>query len=109
MSTQATIAATASRKSRTITRLARRATLWCSKKFKRLERDLRRFALFGRFGGGEQLRRREAEEAGEEIVGEGLALGVVLHHRIVERLAREGDLVLGAGELLLQREHVLVR
>ena len=45
----------------------------------------------------------EAEQAGEDVVREGFALGVVLHHRVVERLAGERDLVLGAGELLLQR------
>src|ERR1043165_3491691 len=103
------IAITDRRNSSTITRVLRRASCWCSKKFKGVgEGDLGRLALFGRLGGHEQLGRAEVEHAGEDAVGERLARGVVVHHRVVERLAREGDLVLGAGELLLQREHVLV-
>src|SRR5882672_773415 len=108
MLTAITIAITDRPKSSTITWLLRRASCWCSKKFKLRERDLRRLALFRRFGRGEQLGRPEVEHAGEDAVGEGLALGVVVHHRVVERLAREGDLVLRAGEFLLQREHILV-
>src|SRR5258708_15476105 len=106
-----TIATTESVKRATITQVLRRASAWCSKKFKLLlgERNLRRLALFRRLGRLQQLGRAEAEHAGEDVAGEGFALRVVGHHRIVERLAREGDLVLGAGELLLQREHVLVR
>src|SRR5436853_6405276 len=103
------MATTESRKSATITPLLRRARLWCSKKFKLAERNLRSLALFRRFCGLQKLRGAEAEEAGEEIVRDRLALRVVLHHRVVVGLARERDLVLGAGELLLQREHVLVR
>src|SRR5258706_7382186 len=102
------MATTESRNSTTITPLLRRARLWCSKKFKLAERDLGRLALFSRLGGLQELRGGEAECAGEDAVREGFALGVVLHHRIVIGLAGEGDLVLGAGELLLQREHVLV-
>src|SRR6185436_2884481 len=107
-STARTIATTDSANSSTITRLLRRASCWCSKKFKLGERNLRCLALFRGLGGGEQLGRAEAEHAGEDGVRERLALGVVLHHRVVERLARERDLVLGAGELFLQRQHVLV-
>src|SRR6185295_1231613 len=107
MLTAITIAITDRKKSSTITRLLRRASCWCSKKFTLGELDLRRFALLLRLDHGEQLGRPEAEHAGEDHVGKGLALGVVLHHRVVERLAREGDLVLGAGQLFLQRDHVL--
>src|SRR5471030_269552 len=74
-----------------------------------LEADLRSLALLGRFDRLQQLRGSEAERAREEIARKGLAPGAVLHHRVVEGLAREGNLVLGARELLLQREHVLVR
>src|SRR5436190_24121611 len=102
------MATTESRNSTTITPLLRRARLWCSKKFKLAERDLGRLALFSRLGGLQELGGAEAECAGENVVRHGLALGVVLHHRVVIGLAREGDLVLGAGELLLQRKHVLV-
>src|SRR3954463_7920986 len=107
-STERTMATTEARNSATITPLFRRARLWCSKKFKLAEGDFGRLALFGRLGGLQELGRPEAECAGEEVVRHGLALGVVLHHRIVIGLPREGDLVLGAGELFLQREHVLV-
>src|SRR4051812_27297470 len=103
-------AITASTYSTTIMRELRRARSCCWKKFKRaLEGDLRRLALLGRLGRLEELGGGETEGPGEHTVGEGLALGVVLGDRVVVRLAREGDLVLGAGELLLQREHVLVR
>src|SRR5262245_33476880 len=103
-------ASTAAAKSTTISRVLRRASAWCSKKVRAelRERDLRRLALLGRLGRLQQLGGAEAEGPGEDIVRERLALGVVLHHRVVERLAREGHLVLGAGELLLQPEHVLV-
>src|SRR3954471_12381866 len=119
-----TIAATARRKRHTITRLFRRASCWCSKNETRFicmaqarpgtsrgrlgQRDLGRLALVGRFGGLQELGRTEPHRAGEGHLGEGLAPCVVLHHRVVVRLAREGDLVLGAAELLLQAEHVLV-
>src|SRR3989338_7431929 len=106
---QATSTTTASVNSTARRVVARRARSCCSKKPKLLERNLGRLAFLGRLGGDEQLRGAEAEGAGEHHVGEGLALGVVFHHRIVERLAGEGDLVLGAGELLLQAEDILVR
>src|SRR5262245_866537 len=114
--TARTTPSTASMNSSTITRVLRRATCWCSKKvaatatrWNRLELHLRSLALLRRLGRLQQLGRAEAEHSREDRVGERLALGVVLHDRIVERLARERDLVLGAGELLLDREHVLVR
>jgi hypothetical protein len=44
-------------------------------------------------GNLQQRRGQEVEEAGEDRRGESLALVVVGHHRIVEGLAREGDLV----------------
>src|SRR5688572_14627433 len=102
-------AATATRYHRTSQRELRRERSCASKKSKLRERHLRRLALLGRLGGLQELGGVEAEHPGEEVVRERLALGVVLHHRVVERLARERHLVLGAGELLLQREHVLVR
>src|SRR5688572_14125088 len=94
---------------RTSQRELRRARSWCSKKSKLREGDLWRLAFFGRLGRLQQLGSVEAQRPGDDVVREGLALGVVFHHRVVERLAREGDLVLGAGELFLQRQHVLVR
>lgn len=57
----------------------------------------------------QQLRRREHEHAGDDAVGEHLARVVVVHHRVVERLARERDLVLGRGQLFGELHHVLVR
>src|ERR671919_593729 len=99
---------TATAYQRTSQRELRRERSCCSKKSKLREGDLRRLALLGRLGRLQELGGAEAEHAGEDHVGERLALGVVHHHRVVERLARERDLVLGAGELLLQREHVLV-
>src|SRR5512141_3129885 len=105
---------TASRNKATMVRELRRATSWRSKKFmggreERLELDLRRLAFLGRLRGLQELRGGEAEHAGEDARREGFAPRVVFHHRVVEGLAREGDLVLRAGELLLQRQHVLVR
>src|SRR5688572_32947659 len=100
---------TATAYQRTSQRELRRARSWCSKKFKLREGNLRRLALFGRFGRLQQLGGVEAERPGDDAGREGLALDVVFHHRVVVRLAREGDLVLGAGELFLQRQHVLVR
>src|SRR5436190_9049606 len=106
---------TASTNSSPITRVLRRATCWCSKKVAaaatraRLELYLRSLALLCRLGRLQQLGLTEAEHPGKDRIGERFALGVVFHHRIVERLARERDLVLGAGELFLDREHVLVR
>src|SRR5690606_42030034 len=40
----------------------------------------------------------EAKEAGDKIAGKLLARGVVLHHRVVVRLARKTHLVFGAGD-----------
>src|SRR5262245_17961091 len=101
-STAMTTPSTASANSSTITRVLRRATCWCSKKVAdaatsraRLELHLRSLALLRGFGRLQQLGRTEAEHAGEDRVRERFALGVVLHHRIVERLAGERDLVLG--------------
>src|SRR5690606_29155343 len=48
----------------------------------------------------EQRGRLEPEHVGDEVAGEGLPLVVVVHHRVVEVLPGEGDLVLGRGELL---------
>src|SRR5207253_28554 len=73
-----------------------------------LAADLRRLALLRRFGRLQELRCRKAEHAGEDAVREGLAARVVFHHRVVVGLARERHLVLGAGELFLQAEHVLI-
>src|SRR5580765_1410250 len=110
-----TMHATAITKITTSPFVLRRATSWRSKKFMRAssraqsELDLRRLALLGRFGRLQELRGTEVEHAREEVARERLALGVVFHHRVVERLAREGDLVLGAGQLLLHLQDVLVR
>src|SRR5688572_13077965 len=101
-------ASTASAYQNTSRRERRRARSCCSKKSKLRERDLRRLALLGRFGRVQELGGVETEHAGEDVVRKGLAPGVVFHHRVVERLARERHLVLGAGELFLDRQHVLV-
>ena len=50
----------------------------------------------------------EVEHAGDEVAREALDLGVVAHDGVVVELAREGDLVLGRGQLLLERHDVLV-
>src|SRR5687767_7748769 len=86
----------------------RLAWAWLSKNVVKnlLERDFRHLALLGRLGGFQQRGRLEAEHAREHRVREGLALGVVLHHRVVVGLAREGDLVLGGGEFLLNLQDV---
>src|SRR5690606_18675598 len=49
-----------------------------------------------------------AEQAGHCHRREGLAVSVVGHYLIVERLPGEGDLVLRARELLAQLHHVLI-
>ena len=64
-------------------------------------------ALLGLFD-LEQAGRLEVEHAGDDHRGEGLAPGVVEHHRVVIGLPGEGDLVLGGGQFLLQGQHVLV-
>src|SRR5881394_1128428 len=109
-------AAVASRNSTTITRLLRRARCCCwkndagaAKDAASLETHLRRLALLGRFGRFEQLRRAEAERAGEHRRRQRFAPRVVFHHRIVIGLPRKGHFVLGARELFLEPKHVLVR
>src|SRR6476660_5063 len=65
-------------------------------------RDVRRL----RFG-VEEVALDEAEDAGDQDRRKGLDPGVVVEHRHVVVLARERDLVLGRGQLLLELEHVL--
>src|SRR5437667_298091 len=50
----------------------------------------------------------EAEDPGQQRVGEGLNRGVVLPDRAVVVLPGEADLVLGGGQLLLELHDVLV-
>src|SRR2546429_1300242 len=54
----------------------------------------------------QELRGGEAERAGEQAVGEGFPARVVFHHRVVVGLAREGDPVLGAGQLRSEERRV---
>src|SRR6185369_12915979 len=61
-----------------------------------------------RLGRGEQLRRLEGEEAGDEITGEALLARVVVGDGVVVVLPRETDLVLRRRQLLLQAQDVLV-
>src|SRR3989337_3252542 len=49
----------------------------------------------------EIFRRAEVEHRGDEVGREGLELAVVRHHRVVVELARERELVLRRGQLLL--------
>jgi len=58
--------------------------------------------------GLEELALGEAEHARDDAVREHFAAVVVAHDGIVERLAREGDLVLGRGQLFGELHHVLV-
>src|SRR5439155_27233312 len=51
----------------------------------------------------------EAEDPGQQRVGEGLNRGVVLPDRAVVVLAGEADLVLGGGQLLLKLHDILIR
>jgi hypothetical protein len=80
----------------------------------RLHLDLRRHAqvdlrhLAVRGVALEELPLREVEHAGDRVARELLDLGVIGHDAVVVELARERDLVLGRGELLLQCHHVLV-
>src|SRR5688572_29974966 len=91
----ATIATTASENSRTSRPVCLRAFAWCSKKFTLLrELHLHRGALF-RLLDLEQGRLLEAEHPGDDVVREHFAPVVVSHDRIVERLSRERDAVLG--------------
>src|SRR3954463_9762351 len=57
----------------------------------------------------EELALAEAERPGNQDVRERLDRCVVVEHAGVVVLAREADLVLSRGQLLLQLEHVLVR
>src|SRR3954466_5975909 len=117
--TASTVAITAtvpSRNNTTINRLLGRPRCCCwkneagaAKDAASLETHLRRLALLGRFGRFEQLRRAEAERAGEYRRRQRFAPRVVFHHRVVIGLPRKGHLILGARELFLESEHVLVR
>src|SRR5436309_5905065 len=109
--TARTTPTTASAKSTTRYDVLRRARAWLSKNVTATtsaERDARRLALLRALGRLQRLRRREHEEVGDEVAREALAADVVVHHRVVVALARERDPVLGARQLFLQREHVLV-
>src|SRR5690606_29010762 len=81
----------------------RRACAWRSKKFTS-ELDLRCRADLGLLVGRdlEQGRGLEPEVVGDQAGREHLATVVVGHHAVVERLARERDLVLGTRQLLGQ-------
>src|SRR3954465_12611295 len=57
----------------------------------------------------EELALAEAERPGNQDVGERLDRWVGVENAGVVVLAREADLVLSRGQLLLQLEHVLVR
>src|SRR5260221_6957821 len=59
--------------------------------------------------GLEEIALQEAEHPGEDIARERLDPVVVLEDRRVVVLAAERDLVLGRGQLLLERQDVLVR
>src|SRR2546426_462448 len=109
MFTASTTPSTASRKSPTRTVVLRRARAWLSKNVTAsVEGDARRLPLLRALGGLQRRRRREAEGAGDDARGQGLAADVVVHDRVVVALARERDAVLGARQLLLQCQHGLV-
>jgi len=55
----------------------------------------------------QEAREFEVEEAGDHVVREILGGIVVPQHGVIERLARERDLVLGSGQLFLELDHVL--
>src|SRR5688572_3990040 len=57
----------------------------------------------------EKLGRLEAEFVRDQVAGEVLAGVVVAQYGIVERLARERDLVLRRRQLFLELNHVLIR
>src|SRR5688500_20274460 len=64
----------------------------------------------GRVGRGfEERLGLKAPEAGHEAAGEEANARVVLAHGVVEATPLHGDAVLGARQLGLQREEVLVR
>src|SRR5687767_4635653 len=71
-----------------------------------LELDLGRSGRVGR--GFEERLGLKAPEAGHEAAGEEPNASVVLAHGVVEAPPLHGDAVLGAGQLGLQREEVLV-
>src|SRR5438552_4663237 len=77
----------------------------CSRKG--LELNLDRTA--GGFLDLEELPRREMTHPRDDARGKRLDLRVQRGHLVVVELTGVGDLRLGAGELLLQREEVLVR
>src|SRR5690606_13445662 len=113
------IARTAAAKSATRRRVRFRAPSWASKKstvtragrrgtVSAGEGDARRRAL-GRVLDEEEGRLLEAERTGDQVRGEALPRGVVLRDRVVVALPREGDPVLGRGQLFGELHHVLVR
>src|SRR5437762_3888658 len=57
----------------------------------------------------EERLRREGHQPRDDAAGEELEARVVVPHGVVEALALDGDAILGALELALQREEVLVR
>src|SRR5438093_454514 len=110
--TARTTPTTASANSTTRSEVLRRARVWCSKNVTATtsaEGDARRLALLGALGRLQLLRLREGEDVGDEVRRERLAADVVLHDGVVVALAGERDAVLGARQLFLDRQHVLVR
>src|SRR5512139_4120523 len=102
----------------------RRATSWCSKKSTAArvsrrgrgwrppptsppssELHFHRATLLVALGGLQQFRRREREHAGDDVRGELLRRRVVAHHGVVEGLAGERDLVLGARQFFGELHH----
>src|ERR1035438_6870217 len=116
--------ATMARISRTMSRrLERRADSWFWKNVaamvmvagsarwrvgRGLELDLDCLLLLVRLGRGQLFGWLEAKVVAHQVARELLRGVVVGHHGVVEGLAREGDLVLRAGELLAHLHHVLV-
>src|ERR1700760_3727680 len=111
----ATMQATASAKRISMRLVWLRARSCWAKKFIAMRRwtpesaegNLHRFARlrrldFQRRGG------REREHVGDERIREHFAAVVVVHHRIVVRLAGEGDFVFRGGEFLGKLHHGLV-
>src|SRR5436190_749575 len=110
--TARTTPTTASANSTTRSEVLRRARVWCSKNVTATtsaEGDARRLALLGALGRLQLLRLREGEDVGDEVRRERLAADVVLHDGVVVALPRKRDAVLGARQLFLDRQHVLVR
>src|SRR6185437_2491180 len=134
-STATTIASTASANNHTSVRLERRTlACWAKKSMEssvtrcksRLRRS-RQLALYSSRGSASDLRkthlrrfplrrivdrkllgRCESERSRYQRRGKHLRPVVVVHHRIVVRLARERDAVFGGSEFLRQLHHVLV-